>query len=389
MATTDVIVASLAVQQPLRVKLVSNASLQHSALSGEAGGHGDSTGLMLWAGASALASAVYAGRRALFGSASSSLPRLCLELGCGCGLVGATAILACDLVTNRREGKACEQVASRDTQGESACQTAFILTDGSVDALALAQQTLAANGLTPADACTTCVLAWPSGPSDMSQSMAQLASLPNAAHSVHVLLAAEVVYPSTTTWSLGGLLWLASQLLPLPTDTHDTDGASTYASEESTSPDTENSLQALLQPPLLLFSYVPRAPDTTVRLACMLAACAWRVQPLPWSLYSCTEPGLGAVVLACRPRCASCTDATVLETISESLRTTESLHATLLASDMHSRPDCEEDPRLIAARTILGQAFPDALPALQRIAETKKEQEEEASSLSTWCPALN
>ena len=197
--------------------------LRTPPLAGAPGGAGDSTGQLAWPGARALCRALLAYCPELRGA-------VCVELGCGSGVVSAAAA--------------------------ALCGAAFVLaTDGAPAALPLAAATLAANAVPPS-ACSVALLPWG------AEHAAPLVALHLGGRRCRVVLASECVYPSSATESIEALFATAAALLLLPLP------------PAGGAPPPPPAVAGSCDPaaPALLMSYVPRAPETTQRLC----AAAWR-----------------------------------------------------------------------------------------------------------------
>jgi len=210
--------------QPLTV--VCAPSLPWAPLTGAPGGASDATGLLTWPGARALCR--------LLAFCPELRGAVCVELGCGSGVVGAAAA--------------------------SLCGAAFVLaTDGAPAALPLAAATLAANGVT---ACGVALLPWGAA------HVAPLRERCLRGRRCRIVLASECVYPSSATASIEALLATAGALL----DARDPAAA-------------------------LLMSYVPRAPETTERLCAAAWRGGWAWAALGGGGAAAREGEAGAVVL--------------------------------------------------------------------------------------------
>ena len=192
------------------VRVLRHPALPSGALRGAAGGGGDRTGLMLWPGARALCRAL---------AASPPAPRQhVIELGAGCGL--------------------CSAFAARYAPA------AVAATDGDAACLPLAEATWRANVTEAAPAFCARVFRWDAGYAAAAAELVAHLRQKSGGDAVGalLLLASEVVYPSTTRDSLAHLFLACRALL------------AAYTSAA------------------LLMSYVPRAPRTDLALLDAAAA---------------------------------------------------------------------------------------------------------------------
>lgn len=297
-------------------------------LQGVAGGAGDRTGVLLWAGCRALCAYIVA-----CGSPSATV----VELGTGAGLAGAVAAL-------RFPG------------------AAVTVTDGAPEALALCERTLAANGL--AGRVAVAQWSWDDPAAHVDGGAGAVAAA--AAGSVDLLLGAEIVYPSTTLGSLRNLFALARRVLrrplrPSTTEGHDGDGG-------------DGGVFAM--------AYVPRRPETTLAMlyAAWGAGLRWRLVPAReyWPSAVSEPPPLGVVVLEFRHAAAlaaGALDGSKGNHNSYAGYCDPALRADVdaLLAEAQQQPEAAhggtsgEDPADAPAATFAGAvhaAFPDAVPAI-------------------------
>ena len=225
-------------------------SFDKHVLVGHAGGSGDNTGALIWAGCKALCEYVLAVKE------ERTSPIKVIELGSGSGLLASVAAI--------RFG--AENVT---------------VTDGSVTALQLCNETLLANDIRLSEG-SIMPLNWDE---------------PNCTSgfgNVHVVLAAEVVYPSSRYSSVRNLFKCADSLL--------VDGCDSAPPRIGERPAGSPSLC----PPVFVMSYVQRRPETTLKLLHAAWTSGWRWAVVPWRDYwPCdSPPPLGAVVMEFR-RCAT------------------------------------------------------------------------------------
>jgi hypothetical protein len=273
-------------------------------VAGAAGSAGDRTGLMLWPGSTAMCRFVHAAA-----STSTSAPatrrwpahvRAVVELGCGCGAVSALA---------------ARYLAPPTTSATpSPLRPLVIATDGSDSALKLARQTLDANSATfPGVRTAVRRLGWEAGSSCSLEGLlrgragdgdedkdkdaaAAAADYPTAASAV---LAAEVVYPSSTFRTLLDLFGVARGLLGRGekgcgggTTTHSPPLPPSPAAPQLPRTDASSFLIPNSRGGPFVMSYVQRRPETTLSLLLAADVCGWAWEPVSPSLY--TEPGEGA-----------------------------------------------------------------------------------------------
>jgi hypothetical protein len=288
-----------------------NGSVSGGTLvAGAAGSAGDRTGLMLWPGSTAMCRFVHAAATtSSTSSSSSSSPatrrwpahvRAVVELGCGCGAVSALA---------------ARYLAPPTTSATlSLLRPLVIATDGSDSALTLARQTLDANGATfPRVQTAVRRLGWEAGSSCSLEGLlrgraedgdedegkdalrddtaAAAADYPTSASAV---LAAEVVYPSSTFRTLLDLFGVARGLLGRG---EKGPGGGTQSPPSPASPQLPRTDAASYLIPNsrggpFVMSYVQRRPETTLSLLLAADVCGWAWDPVSPSLY--TEPGEGA-----------------------------------------------------------------------------------------------
>lgn len=200
--------------------LLSHAESAANVLVGDAGSSGDATGIMLWPGSWALLSYLAS---PLF---SDRIGRGIVELGCGTGIVSAAL-------------------------GLKFPEDLIIATDGSHSAIDNTKRTLRLNGLaTPAK-----VWDWSSG--------TPLESLGNA----ETIVAAEIVYPSTTKASFEALFSQISKFV------------------------------AVGDSRTFVLSYVQRRPETTLMMLEAANLARLTVRKVDWEHYADKEPAMGAQIL--------------------------------------------------------------------------------------------
>mgnify|MGYP002385891312 CR=1 FL=1 len=221
-----------------RYVVACHAAMRRGVLAGDAGGAGDATGGIVWAGAHALAAWLLHAVSSTDGMDGAQY----IEFGAGSGLVTVVAAT----------------VAAGGGGGGG-----VVATDGAEAALALNRRTVAAAGDAVARRVVHHVWNWETD--GVEALMARVPARPGEARLA--LLASEVVYPSSTPASMAGLFGAFAALLA-----HG--GPATTA----------------------VMSYVQRRASTT---HAMLAA-AWHAgltwQAVPWSSYTCHEPPPGARV---------------------------------------------------------------------------------------------
>lgn len=359
---------------------------------GPAGGAADATGQLVWAGAHALAAAVLAPG----GPAARALRRGDSERGASAGAGdGSPRADARDVsVDDGGEGGGVvvelgagtalvSAVAATALQGARA----VIATDGAPSALARAAETLAAvSPAAPGARTGVALLAWPLVGADVIAATAGVAGVRAAAAAAagagdgraSLVLAAECIYPSSSTGAICGLLWAAEALL------------SPGRSGASIGPSTRRR-------GVLLIAYTPRSPRTSVALFAALAARAWRARVVDWREYAVEPPPLGAVVLCGSPPAgereaeggrdggaldggASAFDAAVEE--AEAL--TRAVVAAAVAGEVGALG--ADEARVAEA---VSAALEDALPALRRAALAAEEAEAEAADPASWAPPID
>lgn len=216
-------------------RVAAYASLHHPVLTSGAGGEGDETGKMIWAGSYALCSYL------LHAIAHRLQRHVLIELGAGAGLVTAVA---------------------------AGVGKHVISTDGAEDAVHLCQRTVAACHVSNASVYR---LTWSDDPSPEIQTAIHTALRAHTGAGV-TIIAAEIVYPSTSAASLDDLFTLVTRL-----QAHAGDQASEF-----------------------IMSYVQRAPKTT-RLMLQTAwdhGFEWEV--IPWEAFTSIAPLLGAQIIVFR-----------------------------------------------------------------------------------------
>lgn len=224
------------------------AESTHHVLTGAAGGAGDHTGVLVWAGCRAMCAYLLA----VGAHAGAGAPRRVLELGAGAGAAGVAAARAWP--------------SARVT-----------ITDGAPAALALCRATVDANGV--GDRVGVARLCWTDaagvvwgGVTDGGEGRFDL------------VVGAEVVYPSSEFASMAAMFRVAQQAVAAPVVA----GALAGGGGEAAPP-----------PVVLACSYVERRPETTLAMLCAAwgAGLGFRVVPHARYWDAAEPPPLGAVVV--------------------------------------------------------------------------------------------
>jgi SAM-dependent methyltransferase len=239
---------------------VVHETFSRPSLIGAAGGAGDATGQLLWAGCRALCNFIICNSESWRGSTI-------VELGCGAGLAGAVAA----------------RYAAR-----------VLLTDGAPDALLLARKTVAANaratgGLSAATDAVT--YDW-DAPAEMPLAQADF------------VIAAEVVYPSSLPSSMARMFGAAAALLQEAGSANAAvaAGAAGVPAGPAAAAIGQGSGCPCIAPGAMVMAYVERQPGSTLLMlhAAWGAGLAWEVRP--WASYTHVAPLLDATIIIFRHR---------------------------------------------------------------------------------------